>query len=154
MVALIFLCGFVQLGFCQAALVIPEQLKLDAHTVHACLIDGKAEGCLEGFLNDSLWADQNRLYIDSALNSVDFRKHTTRIDTSYSIGRENGRYECNIAFRDIHYLGGNKFLQFRLNVRFVYLQNENGIRMIYRNVFLSRKQISNQTTWTRKVVWN
>lgn len=142
--------------FAQAtkALSVPQELKEDAWKVHACLIDGKGEGCLDEFLNDSLWAGQNRQYFDSALNSVDFRKHSTRIDTSYSIGRENGRYECNIAFRDIHYLGGNMFLQFRLNVRYVYLQRENGIQMIYRTLDLGRKRISNQTLWTRKVVWN
>lgn len=89
----------------------------EANEVHRELISGNIGPTLKLYLTDSLASDTvNLRHIEKALANEQFRQHSTRIDTQTSTGAFPVKFETNIAFRDIRYVGNDMFRQYRLNV--------------------------------------
>ncbi len=98
--------------------LVPKELVSEAYGVHRELIHGESDTLLKLFQLDSIWGTENTQYIREARNDVRFTHHSARIDTSKAVGNHNSPKDmaAYISFRDIFYLGNNKFRSYKITV--------------------------------------
>lgn len=128
---------------------VPINLVNEALKGHDELIKGTISQVLSDFIDDSLLGTWNEDEIRMILSTEEFRFHSTRIDTTYAMELEtNNQVKHYIVFRDIHYIGNNRFMQFR--TCFTYFCNRGQeVAVIKKKITFGRKEITNQRTWGR-----
>jgi hypothetical protein len=121
---LLIFCASTNSGYAQPAdrfvfsEMVPEVLVTQAYEVHRELIHGDSDSILKLFMLDTIWGKENTQYIREARNDVRFTHHSARIDTSRHVGNHNSPKDmaAYISFRDIFYLGDNKFRSYKITV--------------------------------------
>ena len=128
---------------------VPKELISESLNGHADLIRGETNGALKKFKEDSLSGKWNESEINEILASEEFRNHSARIDTQYAMELlEEGRVLHHVAFRDIYYLGRDRFVQFRTNFSFL-CERGNNLKVLKRKIVFGPKEISTQKSWGR-----
>lgn len=128
---------------------VPMELITEALKGHSELVGGVIGDGLAKFVNDSISGKWNTEVISTILSSDDFRQHSTRIDTMYQMELEpDNQVKHYVVFRDVHYLGNNRFKSFRTCFTY-YCTREEELRIIKRILTFAPKEIGNQIRWHR-----
>lgn len=130
---------------------VSQALIDEANSVHNSLILGVRDSFLLRYKQDTVWGTENSAFIEDALSNDKFMRHSTRIDTTVNFRKNDAFIEIHIAFRDIYYLGNDKFTRFRLNVAFY--GEEHTDRYARRLTFHS-SEVKSQSNWHRHRTWS
>lgn len=129
----------------------PKVLIDEALQGHNELIKGEVGDVLSKFKNDSLKAKWNEERIEALLASEEFRFHSARIDTQYAVLLEpNNLVMHHIYFRDICYVGNNKFKRFRITFAYLCTRGTE-FKIIERELSMGIREVPSQKVWGRWV---
>jgi len=124
----------------------PEHLT-ETYRVYQELMKGEIGPTLTLFIEDSVWGEENRLYIDTAMSLEGFRL-ASMVDTMPTPGTGPPRYTTQVAFRKISEYNDNLYDFYRL---WVGISWNKKFEIFGRKIVFRQRPIRTKKEWSKSM---